>query len=112
MITRCSSSAGPTQALTQTEVPTSYSTPNHGATGNRAFLTDEKVDELIIAAQKESDDTKRMGLYKELQDRLHEISPWCPLYYKYDNVGVRADLKGFKLHKGAQHYLGNCHYEK
>ena len=85
---------------------------NHGATGNRAFLTDEKVDELIIAAQKESDDTKRMGLYKELQDRLHEISPWCPLYYKYDNVGVRADLKGFKLHKGAQHYLGNCHYEK
>ena len=85
---------------------------NHGATGNRAFLTDEKVDELIIAAQKESDDTKRMELYKELQDRLHEISPWCPLYYKYDNVGVRADLKGFKLHKGAQHYLGNCHYEK
>ena len=85
---------------------------NHGTTGNRAFLTDEKVDELIIAAQKESDDTKRMGLYKELQDRLHEISPWCPLYYKYDNVGVRADLKGFKLHKGAQHYLGNCHYEK
>ena len=47
---------------------------NHGATGNRAFLTDEKVDELIIAAQKESDDTKRMELYKELQDRLHEIS--------------------------------------
>ena len=30
---------------------------------------------------------------------------------KIDNVGVRADLKGFKLHKGATHYLGNCHYE-
>ena len=84
---------------------------NHGATGNRAFLTDDKVDELIINAQKESDDTKRMELYKELQVYLHEISPWCPLYYKNDNVGVRADLKGFKLHKGAQHYLGNCHYE-
>ena len=81
---------------------------NHGATGNRAFLTDDKVDELIINAQKESDDTKRMELYKELQVYLHEISPWCPLYYKNDNVGVRADLKGFKLHKGAQHYLGNC----
>ena len=84
---------------------------NHGATGNRAFLTDDKVDELIINAQKESDDTKRMELYKELQVYLHEISPWCPLYYKNDNVGVRADLKGFKLHKGATHYLGNCHYE-
>ena len=85
---------------------------NHGATGNRAFLTDDKVDELIINAQKESDDTKRMGLYKEIQDRLHEISPWCPLYYKENNVGVRADLKGFTLHAGAQHYLGNCHYEE
>ena len=84
---------------------------NHGATGNRAFLTDDKVDELIINAQKESDDSKRMEFYKELQVYLHEISPWCPLYYKNDNVGVRADLKGFKLHKGAQHYLGNCHYE-
>ena len=84
---------------------------NHGATGNRAFLTDDKVDELIINAQKESDDTKRMEFYKELQVYLHEISPWCPLYYKNDNVGVRADLKGFKLHKGATHYLGNCHYE-
>ena len=80
---------------------------NHGATGNRAFLTDDKVDELIINAQKESDDTKRMELYKELQVYLHEISPWCPLYYKNDNVGVRADLKGFKLHKGATHYLFN-----
>mgnify|MGYP000624060134 CR=1 FL=1 len=47
---------------------------NHGATGNRAFLTDDKVDELIINAQKESDDTKRMELYKELQVYLHEIS--------------------------------------
>ena len=30
---------------------------------------------------------------------------------KNDNVGVRADLKGFKLTQGATHYLGNCHYE-
>ena len=40
---------------------------NHGAIGNRAFLTDDKVDELIIDAQKESDDTKRMEFYKELR---------------------------------------------
>ncbi len=53
-----------------------------------------------------------MELYKELQFVLHEESPWCPLYYKENNVGVRADLKGFTLHAGAQHYLGNCHYEE
>ena len=84
---------------------------NHGATGNRAFFSNDKVDELILSAQRESEESKRMELYKELQFVLHDESPWCPLYYKNDNVGVRADLKGFKLHKGAQHYLGNCHYE-
>lgn len=88
-----------------------FHSSNHGATGNRAFLTDQTVDDLIVSASMETDNDKRMELYAELQERLHELSPWCPLYYRDDNVGVRADLKGFKLHKGAQHYLGNCHYE-
>ncbi len=88
-----------------------FHSSNHGATGNRAWLTDEKVDQLIEEAQKEMDESKRMELYKELQFRLEELAPWVPLYYRDDNVGIRADLKGFKLHKGASHYLGNCHYE-
>ena len=88
-----------------------FHSSNHGATGNRAWLTDEKVDQLIEEAQKEMDESKRMELYKELQFRLEELAPWVPLYYRDDNVGIRADLKGFKLHKGATHYLGNCHYE-
>ena len=85
---------------------------NMGAAGNRSFYANDEVDKLIVDGQKESDETKRMEIYKELQEVLHEESPWCPLFYKQNNVGVRADLKGFKLHKGAQHYLGNCHYEE
>ena len=88
-----------------------FHSSNHGATGNRAWLTDEKVDQLIEEAQKEMDESKRMELYKELQFRLEELAPWVPLYYKENNVGIRADLKGFKLHKGGTYYLGNCHYE-
>ena len=84
---------------------------NHGATGNRAFLTDDKVDELIINAQKESDDTKRMELYKELQVYLHEISPWCPLYYKNDNVRCPRRLKGIQASQGRNALPCNCHYE-
>jgi len=53
-----------------------------------------------------------MELYKELQFRLKELAPWVPIYYKDDNVGVRADLKGFRLHKGATHWIGNAHYEE
>ena len=89
-----------------------FHSSNHGATGNRAFMTDATVDELIMKAAQENDDAQRMEYYKELQIYLHDLSPWCPFYYKNDNVGVRADLQGFKLHKGASHYLGNCHYAK
>ncbi len=88
-----------------------FHSSNHGATGNRAFMTDEKVDQLISDAAQETDNAKRMELYKELQFYLHDFSPWCPLYYRDDNVGVRADLKGFELHKGANHYHGNLYYE-
>ena len=75
-------------------------------------MTDATVDELITKAAQENDNEKRMEYYKELQIYLHDLSPWCPFYYKNDNVGVRADLQGFKLHKCASHYLGNCHYAK
>ena len=85
---------------------------NHGATGNRSFYSNDEVDQLILDGQHENDESKRMEIYKELQKVLHEESPWCPLFYKENNVGIRADLKGFKLNKSAQHYLGNCHYEE
>ncbi len=88
-----------------------FHSSNHGATGNRAFLTDDKVDEMITAAAMEMDNDKRNEIYKELQTHLKELAPWVPLYYRNDNVGIRADLKGFSLNKGANHYLGNCHYE-
>lgn len=89
-----------------------FHSDNWGATGNRAWLDDEEVDSLIEQAQVEGDNEKRMDLYKQLQFRLQELCPWVPLYYKDDNVGVRADLKGFRLHKGATHWIGNAHYEE
>ena len=89
-----------------------FHSDNWGATGNRSWLKDEEVDSLIELAQVEGDNEKRMELYKQLQFRLHDLCPWVPLYYKDDNVGVRADLEGFRLHKGASHWLGDAHYEE
>ena len=89
-----------------------FHSSNFGATGNRAWLDDDQVDSLIEQAQVEVDHEKRMDLYKQLQFRLQELAPWVPIYYKDDNVGVRADLKGFRLHKGATHWIGNAHYEE
>ncbi len=89
-----------------------FHSDNWGATGNRAWLDDAEIDSLIEQGQVELDNEKRMDIYKQIQIRLEELCPWVPLYYKDDNVGVRADLKGFVLHPGAQHYAGNAHYEE
>ncbi len=85
---------------------------NCGASGNRAFLKDEKLDAMIDAASMETDEETRLQGYKDIQMYLNEICPWVPLYTKYDMVGRRADLAGFEYNKNtAIHTLSNCHYE-
>ena len=90
-----------------------FHSKNCGMNGNRAYLRDEKVDEMIDAASMETDREKRLQTYRDLQVRLNELCPWVPLYYKSNMVGRRADLKGFQFNKNtALHYLGDCYFEK
>lgn len=89
-----------------------FHSKNFGATGNRAFYADREVDELIEAAQTESDHEKRMELYKEVQQKINDDAPWVPIYYGTSCTGIRADLKGYVMHPaGAEHYE-NLHYEE
>ena len=90
-----------------------FHSKNCGMNGNRAYLRDEKVDEMIDAASMETDREKRLQTYRDLQVRLNELCPWVPLYYKSNMVGRREDLKGFQFNKNtALHYLGDCYFEK
>ena len=90
-----------------------FHSKNCGMNGNRAYLRDEKVDEMIDAASMETDREKRLQTYRDLQVRLNELCPWAPLYYKSNMVGRRADLKGFQFNKNtALHYLGDCYFEE
>lgn len=90
-----------------------FHSKNCGMNGNRAYLRDEKVDQMIDAASMETDREKRLQTYRDLQVRLNELCPWVPLYYKSNMVGRREDLKGFQFNKNtALHYLGDCYFEK
>lgn len=90
-----------------------FHSKNRGASGNRAFLNDEKLDGMIDAASSETNEEERFQIYKDIQEYLNEICPWVPLYYKSDMVGRRKDLTGFQFNKNtAIHNLGGCHYEK
>lgn len=89
-----------------------FHSKNCGASGNRAFLKNEKLDGMIDAASSETDEAKRLQGYKDIQTYLNELCPWVPLYYKHNMVGRRKALQGFEFNRNtALHYLGNCHYE-
>lgn len=88
-----------------------FHSKNFGATGNRAFYSNPDVDTLIESAQRESDNTKRMDLYKQIQEKLNEDAPWAPIFYGTTCTGVRKDLMGFIMHPAGANHYENLHYE-
>jgi len=59
---------------------------------NIAFYKDAAVDELLLAAQAESDTSKRAALYSQIQDRIASEAPWVPLAHSELVVAGRAEL--------------------
>lgn len=93
-------------------VSTLFPSDQAGSKGNNyTFLKDKELDKQIADAAIETDHEKRMQMYKDIQARLKELSPWVPLYYQQMLGGINADLKGFEYDKNMNYYFGNCHYE-
>ena len=88
-----------------------FHSSNHGATGNRMWYTNEKVDELIEQGAMEFDNEKRMEIYKEIQEIVVDDAVWIPLYYKTVNVGVKAGVKGVVVDPGSFHYYADAYCE-
>lgn len=88
-----------------------FHTKNRGVNGNRAFYSNTKVDALLDAATIESDNEKRIEMYKEVQAILVEDAVLVPLYYANDTVAMNKGLKGFVLHPSSAHRYENLTYE-
>lgn len=58
-----------------------FITKNHGSNGNRAFYTNEKVDQLAEEARKEIDEDKRQEMYEEIQEQIIEDAPVISVRY-------------------------------
>lgn len=94
-------------------VATLFHSSQCGSNGNNyTFFRNEEVDALIDAAAIETDEEKRIQMYKDLQAVLKEEAPWVPLYYQQMLGGANADLEGFKYDKNMSYYFGDCHYTK
>ncbi|WP_072136163.1 glutathione ABC transporter substrate-binding protein [Bacillus kwashiorkori] len=72
-----------------------FHSDNVGDPGNRTFLKDAELDSILEKARQETDNTTRLALYKEAQEKLVELAPMLYLMHTEHLNGVSDNVKGF-----------------
>jgi peptide/nickel transport system substrate-binding protein len=67
----------------------------HGLPGNRAFYTNEKVDDMIRKAVNMSDVEARKKIYDDVQKIVVPEAPYVLLFQANYQMAMRSDVKGF-----------------
>ena len=75
-----------------------FHSSNKGAPGNRSFYENEKVDELLDQARRETDVETREQLYHEVQEILVEEAPMIYTIHNDRLVGVSEQVHNFSVH--------------
>lgn len=73
--------------------------------GNFSRMNVARVDELMALARQESDDSKRIEMYHEVQDIVHDEAHIIPLYYVNNVSAANAGLKGFKTRSDLSYHV-------
>lgn len=64
---------------------------------NSGYYSNPKVDELLEAARRETDQGKRAALYKQMQEIVHDDAPWAFIANWKQNAVTSTRVKGFAL---------------
>lgn len=80
------------------------------SSGNRSFTNIPEVDDLLTQGRSEIDASKRLELYKQIQQILTDQAVWVPLYSIVNTAGIRADLQGYTTHPLGYVIYDQLHY--
>jgi peptide/nickel transport system substrate-binding protein len=75
-----------------------FHSSQHGDPGNRSFLANDELDEILDQAREEADEATREDLYEQAMEILVEDAPMLYLYHPEYNVGVRDEVQGLWKH--------------
>ncbi|BAB03750.1 oligopeptide ABC transporter (oligopeptide-binding protein) [Halalkalibacterium halodurans C-125] len=67
-----------------------------GEPGNRTFLKDDELDELLDKARRETDEETRLALYHDVQEKLVELAPMLYIHHQQYLLGVRDEVKNLE----------------
>ncbi|MCE7792652.1 glutathione ABC transporter substrate-binding protein [Salipaludibacillus sp. CUR1] len=78
---------------------------NQGSAGNRSFMANDELDDLLDQARQEADPDTREELYKQAMEILVEEAPMLYLYHTTYLVGLRDEVEGFWKHPNGLYQL-------
>lgn len=78
---------------------------------NYTYFKNDETHKLLIEAQTEIDEEKRIALYKEAQEILHDEAPWVPLAHSIPLLAGSKDIKGFLPHPTGSDLLSGVYFE-
>ena len=67
----------------------------------------KKFMNLLIAAQSEVDEAKRIELYKQAQVIIHDDAPWVPLAHSTPLLAADKSVQGYVPHPTGSESLEN-----
>ena len=83
-----------------------------GAGGNRAFYSNERVDQLLEQAREELDAEIRLAYYLEIQEIIVRDAPWVFLNVGENVIGLRENVRGFVANPSGHHRFSRVSLEK
>jgi peptide/nickel transport system substrate-binding protein len=68
-----------------------------GDPGNRSFIANDELDELLDAGRREGDPDARQEIYSEVQELLAELAPMLYLHHQEYLFSVRDEVQGLEV---------------
>lgn len=78
---------------------------------NYTYFKNAEMHDLLIEAQTEIDEEKRIELYKQAQVIIHDEAPWVPLAHSTPLLAGSKDLTGFLPHPTGSDLLSGVSFE-
>lgn len=78
---------------------------------NYTYFKNDEMHDILIEAQTEVDEDKRIELYKEAQEIIHEEAPWVPIAHSTPLLGGANDIEGFLPHPTGSDLLSNVDFK-
>ncbi|UJW59383.1 glutathione ABC transporter substrate-binding protein [Bacillus sp. A116_S68] len=88
-----------------------FHSDNHGEAGNRSFIANDELDNLLDQAREETDESAREALYKEAMEILVDEAPMLYIYHQTYLDGVRDEVQGYWKHPNGLYQLHDVSIE-